>query len=206
MYRWALRYVAIVRVRLMFLMVRLLPLASPKHDALGICAYLALVDGKELASAREQLTLSIGLIAHYEPRRYARLKADLRGILVHPFATGSRARYSRSTGLCELSPSLAVSDDIVTIASSIVHEGTHARLRRVRTDDPERRLRAERLCISQQIAFLEKLPHMTDRAAELRALLTELKPEDYTNEAVWADLLGEWKPATDAWLRARDTE
>lgn len=188
----------------MFLVVRLLPLVSTKHNAAGIRTYLALVNGEELARAKEQITISVGLIAHYEPRRYARLKADLRGILVHPFATSPRARYNRSTGLCELSPSLAISEDIVTIASSIIHEGTHARLRHVRVDDPGRRLRTEHICISQEIAFVEKLPRMSYRADELRSLLSELKLDDYTDEAVWADVLGEWRGATDAWLNARE--
>ena len=86
------------------------PLVSTKHDVLGIRIHLALVDDKHLARAKEQLNLSIALIADYDLRRYKRLKADLRGILVHPFATRPRARYNRSSALCELSPSLAISE------------------------------------------------------------------------------------------------
>ncbi len=175
----------------MFLLVRILPLVSTKHDALGMHTYLALVDNNELARAKQQLNLSIALIAHYEPRRFARLKTDLRGILVHPFDARPRARYNRSTGLCELSPSLALSSDIVTIASGIVHEGTHARLRRVRARNPKRRVEVERACISQQIAFLEKLPGMRKRVENMQAVLNGLKLEDYTKTAMWADILGE---------------
>lgn len=200
MHHWASKVIASIRVRLIFLLVRLLPLVSAKHDAVGIPTYLSLVDSGELARAKEQLVLSIALIAHYEPRRYERLKADLRGILVHPFATSPTARYNRSTGLCEFSPSLVLAQDIVTISSSIVHEGTHARLRRVRTDQPERRLRVECLCLAQEIEFLEKLPGMDHRAAEVRTVLSELRLEDYTDAARWADIVGEWKAATDAWL------
>lgn len=189
MHRWLLKVFAEFRVRLMFLVVRILPLVSTKHCALGIRSYLALVDGNELARAKQQLNLSIALIAHHEPRRFARLKADFRGILVYAFAASPRARYNRSTGFCELSPSLALSNDVVTIASSIVHEGTHARLRRVRASNPERRVEVERVCISQQIVFLEKLPGMGRRAEAMRAVLNELRVEDYSNAALWADIL-----------------
>lgn len=191
MYRWLLRVVAELRVRLMFLVVRILPLVSTRHCALGIRSYLALVDGNELARAKLHLDLSVGLIAHHEPRRFARLKADLHGILVYAFSTSPRARYNRSTGFCELSPSLVLSSDIVTIASSIVHEGMHARLRRVQADDPHRRVEVERICISQQIFFLEKVPGIGQRVERMRALLNDLRPENYTNAARWADILGE---------------
>lgn len=201
MYHWILKWLFAMRVRLAFLVVRLLPLVSQKHDALGIRVYLGLSRDDEIARAREQLNLSIALIAHYEPRRYVRLKADLRGILVYPFAVNPRARYNCSTGFCELSPSLALTDDIATIASSIVHEGTHARLRRLETHTPERRLRIERVCIAQQVVFLEKLPGMRDRASEIRSVLEGLRLEDHTDRALWSDMLAGWEAAGNAWRR-----
>jgi len=170
-FRWIPEWLAALRVRLMFLLVRLLPLVTPKHNALGIRTYLAIADETLLARAKEQISLSIGLLAHYEPRRYARVKSDLRGILVHPFSTRPRARYNRSTRLCELSPSLATSGDIVAIASSIVHEAVHARLRRLPIGDAERRVRVEHVCISEQIAFLDRLPGTAHRADNLRMVL-----------------------------------
>lgn len=199
MYRWILRFVAGIRVRIAFLLVRLLPRVSTKHDVLGMHTYLALPHSEDVLRAKEQLNLSITLIAHYEPRRFARLKADLRGVLVYPFAASPRARYNRSTGYCELSPSLALSNDIVTIASSIVHEGTHARLRRVGKRDPEGRLRVERVCVSEQIAFLDNLPGMAHRAAKIRGVLEGLRVDDYTDAALWADTLGDWQNASETW-------
>lgn len=181
-----------LRVRLVFLLERLLPIISTKHHVLGVCTYLALVDGSELARAKEQLNLSVALIARYEPRAFARLKTDLRGILVHPFTADARAHFNRSSRLCELSPSLVLTHDIVTIACAIIHEGTHARLRRVRAHDPARRVEVERACLSQEIEFLEKLPGMDRRADEIRAVMDGLKPEDYTDSARWADMVGAW--------------
>lgn len=191
MRHWVLGVLTGIRLRLAFLVVRLLPLASTKADALGMRIYLALLNSDDVARAKKQLYVAVSLIANYEPHRYARLKADLRGILVYAFARDPRARYNRSTGFCELSPCLALTDDVVTIASSIVHEGTHARLRQVGKRDPADRLRIERLCLAQQVAFLERLPGMSERAAEIRAVRERLSVEDYTDAAVWADLLGE---------------
>jgi len=199
MYRWILGFIAGVRIRIAFLLVRLLPRVSTKHDVLGMHTYLALPHSEDVSRAKEQLNLSITLIAHYEPRLFVRLKADLPGILVYAFAARPRARYNRSTGFCELSPSLALSDDIVTIAASIVHEGTHARLRRVGKRDPEGRLRVERVCVSQEIAFLDKLPGMSRRAAKIRGLLENLRLDDYTDAALWADTLDDWQAASEAW-------
>ena len=160
-----------LRVRLTFLLERLLRLVSAKHVALGVPTYLAIVDHDELATAKEQLNLSVALIARYEPRKYERLKRDLRGILVHPFAAIPRAQYNRLTRYCELTPSLVLTHDIVTIACAIIHEGTHARFRRVRAHDPGRRLEVERVSLSQEILFLEQLPGMAQRAAEIRAVI-----------------------------------
>jgi len=202
MHSWLQKLVVDLRVRLVFLLERLLPIVSTKHDVLGVSTYLALVNSNELARAQEQLNLSIALIARYEPRAYTRLKTDLRGILVYSFTADARAQFNRSTRLCELSPSLVLTHDIVTIAGAIIHEGTHARLRRVRAHDPARRVEVERACLSQEIVFLEKLPGMGQRADEIRAVIDGLKPEDYTDAARWADMVGAWASAKKT-LKAR---
>lgn len=196
---WFRKLVVDIRVRLAFLLERLLPILSTKHVVLGVHTYLALLDSSELAHAKEQLNLSVALIARYAPGKYARLKTDLRGILVHPFTASARAQYNRSTRLCELSPTLVLVHDIVTIACAIIHEGTHARLRRIRAHDPARRLKVERACLAQEIVFLEKLPGMGRRADEIRAVIDGLKPEDYTDAARWADMVGAWGSSKETW-------
>jgi len=191
-----------LRVRLTFLLERLLRLVSAKHVALGVPTYLAIVDHDELATAKEQLNLSVALIARYEPRKYERLKRDLRGILVHPFAAIPRAQYNRLTRYCELTPSLVLTHDIVTIACAIIHEGTHARFRRVRAHHPGRRLEVERACLSQEILFLDQLPGMAQRAAEIRAVIENLRSDDFTDSARWADMVGAWATAKELHNRA----
>lgn len=195
------RFIVNLRISAMFAAVRLLPLVSRKYDVLGIRTYLALTNTDQFASVREQLDLSLGLIAQFDPARFARIRRDLKGILVYPFSIRPRAQYNRSFGYCELSTSSLMADDFVSTASMVVHEGTHARLRRIRSDDAERRVRIERICVAQEIAFLKKLPGMGARVDAARVLLASLKREDYTDAAVWADIFSEWKQAADAEIR-----
>jgi hypothetical protein len=168
--------------------------------------FLALVDKAEIARATEQLGKSIFLISYYEPRRFARLKVDLKGVLVHSFSKRPRAWYDRSFGFCELSTSAALADDFVSTACLIVHEGTHARFRAVRNNDPARRVRLERACLRQELTFLEKLldggvPKLDSHVSRVRDTMARVEAKDYTNAVVWADMIGEWKAATGAWLR-----
>jgi len=184
------------RIRLVFLLIRMLPLVSPRHDYWGMRTYLGIADSSQIERAKNQLRLAIACIAQFDPRRFARLKADLRGILVHPFSRGVGARYNPSTRLCELSPSAAMAKDFVAIACLIVHEGTHARLRRVRSADADRRVQIERTCLLQEIAFLECVPRTESRIEATRAVMRDLRAEDYTNAAQWSSMLAEWKAAT----------
>jgi hypothetical protein len=170
--------------------MRLLPLVTPKEDNWGMRTYLGIVDPEEMAAGKKNVRLAIACIAEYDPRRFARLKADLRGILVYPFSRQITASYIRSTRFCELSPSAAISNDWLHTACLIVHEGTHARFPRVRRDDPERRVRIERACLSQEIAFLERVPTTdaagrAERIERTRATMNGLREEDYTNAALF---------------------
>ena len=163
MSRWLNRFVVNLRISGMFAVVRMLPLVSPRYDALGIRTYLALTNTDHFAPMKEQLDLSLGLIARFDPARLARIAKDLKGILVYPFSIRPRAQYNPSFGYCELSTSSLLRDDFVSTACMIVHEATHARLRRIRSVGAERRVRIERTCVAQEIAFLERLPGMSAR-------------------------------------------
>ena len=192
----------------MLAVLRLLPLVSRRRDVLGVRTYLALTDTNQFATVRNQLDLAIRLIAQFDPPRFARIARDLKGILVYPFSPRPRAQYIRSFGYCELSTSTLLGDDFVSAACMIVHEATHARLRRVRAHEAEQRLRVERACIAQEIAFLERLPHMSSRVESAQDMLKSLNAEDYTDAALWADYLSEWRAAAATATRrvaARDS-
>jgi hypothetical protein len=191
-----LRVIATVRVKAAFAVVRLLPLISPCRDVLGVRSYLALTDWNEIARASSQLRAALELIAECDPQRFSRLRADLRGILVHPFSKKPRGRFNRSFGYCELSRSLALNEDHINIACTIVHEAAHARLCRFKANNPARRVRLEQVCMRQELAFLEKVPDTGDRMNEVKAVLAGLNLNMYTDEAMWSEILSEWKTAS----------
>src|SRR6185312_1657817 len=197
MLNWLHSLVVLVRVRLVSLLMRLLPLVTPRHDYCGMRTYLGLVDAEEMAAGKKHVTMALACIAEYDARRFARLKGDLRGILVYPFSRQITASYIRSSRFCELSPSAAISNDWLHTACLIVHEGTHARFSKVRRDDPDARVRIERACLSQEIVFLEIVP-TTDaigRAARVetrRTSIEGLREEDYTNAALFYRYHTDW--------------
>lgn len=208
---WLQSFFALVRIRLYFALMRLLPLVTPKEDYFGLRTYLGLVDPEEMAAGKRHVRLAIACIAQYDPRRFARLRADLRGILIYPFSRQITAAYNRSSGMCELSPSAAISDDWLHTACLIVHEGTHARFPKVRRDDPERRVRIERACLSQEITFLDKVP-TTDPARRAKRIertcttMKSLREEDFTNAALFYRYHTESKAAMVPRRRSADSK
>jgi len=208
---WLQNVIAVVRIRLYFLLMRLLPVVSPQEDYFGMRTYMGLVDPEEIAAGKKHVRLAIACIAEYDPRRFARLKADLRGILIYPFSRQITAAYNRSTGFCELSPSAAISNDWLHTACLIVHEGAHARFPRLRGNDPERRVRIERACMSQEIAFLERVPTTNaagraERIEQTRTTMKDLKEEDYTNAQLFYRYHTELNAAMATWRRPSNSK
>lgn len=194
-----------VRWKAARLVLRLLPLASTKVNLGGVRVYLSLVDKGEIDEAREQVAWGLALILHYDPRRFARLRADLRGIQVYQFAVRKAAHYD--LGYCVLSPSLVFGRNKIHIACTIVHEATHARLhrRKVRYDTPAKRVRVERRCVAEEIAFVEKIPGTQAYLEWLQSTVAEIKPEEYTNEAMWTSEFQDSLESKAAWKKSWKT-
>ena len=119
-----------------------------------------------------RLDEALALLEQYEPRRARHLARDLEQILVSRYPC--RGAYFGDSRTCLTELTFLARRDIspAVVASSILHEGTHARVaefrRRVgsqmREDD---RAREERLCRRAEIAFGKALP------AELGAPVVE---------------------------------
>jgi hypothetical protein len=116
------------------------------------------------------------LIKTYDRRRYDRLLRDLERLWVRVSAYGFLGCHNASINACELDTRfvLAESTSPEIIASTIVHEATHARLWRCGIDYEERlRARVEAVCMRSEIAFAAKLPNgreareQAERALEL---------------------------------------
>lgn len=144
--------------------------------------------------ALEQIDTALGWIARYDPRRLARARRDLQGVLLWPsIATG--ARYDRRLGMCVLDMTRVLDEPVKWLTRAIVHESTHARLRCMPYDTPEQRVRVERVCIEAEIAFFERCPDGGSLLESLRRALVGLRPEDYTDEVLHRRMRTRERPA-----------
>ena len=110
-----------------------------------------------------RLDEALALLEHYEPRRTRHLARDLEQILVTRYPC--RGAYFPDSRTCITELTFLARRDIsaAVVASSILHEGTHARVaefrRRVGGQSREEdRAREERLCRRSEIAFGNALP------------------------------------------------
>lgn len=128
----------------------------PVYLAGGIPTVDLVADGN--AGARmEQLMRALELIRGYDPVVYTRLIHDMRRILIDDTIL-LRAMYFIGTRSCTLRPELFGGTD-ATVATALVHEGTHARLdvRKV-IQTGARRKRVERTCALAEIHFVSRFP------------------------------------------------
>jgi hypothetical protein len=130
-----------------------------------------------------KLDAALGLIAAYDSRRFERLLRDVEGILVTT-VPGVAAKWEERARL------VLVSDAYVAdagtspahLASTLVHEGTHAWLWRLGFGDEEVwRARVEAICYRSEFAFARRLPQRDV------ALECELEAALRADPAEWSD-------------------
>ena len=126
----------------------------------------------ETQAVLTRLDEALALLEQYEPRRTRHLARDLEQILISRYPC--RGAYFPDSRTCLTELTFLARRDIspAVVASSILHEGTHARVARFRSrvggqGRDEDRAREERLCRRAEIAFGKALP------AELGAPVTE---------------------------------
>ena len=126
-------------------------------------------------------------IRTHDPRRYSRLRRDLKRIWVRVQPAPSQSGcYNPALDACELDPRHLLRADVTPsdIASIVVHEGTHARLRGLGIGFAEPlRKRIEAVCRREERAFAERLPlsagdKIRDKLGRLDAV-----PEDYWDDS-----------------------
>jgi hypothetical protein len=117
----------------------------------------------ETAAVLSRLDEALALLERYEPRRTRHLARDLEQILISRYPC--RGAYFPDSRTCLTELTFLARRDIspAVVASSILHEGTHARVaqfrRRVGGESREEdRAREERLCRRAEIAFGKALP------------------------------------------------
>jgi hypothetical protein len=144
----------------------------------------------ETSDVLERLDDALGLIERYQPWRLTHLRRDLKQILVARFPCRGAYFPAERTCLTELTFLARRDITAATVASSIVHEGIHARVDRMGVErDGRDRAREERLCRRAELDFGRSLPPELGRPVIERALGTmmledeEVAPDIDWNEA-----------------------
>lgn len=143
------------------------------------------------ADVLERLDDALGTIEQYQPWRLRHLQRDVRQILVIRYPC--RGAYVPSERTCITELTFLARRDIspAVVASSIVHEGIHARVDRfrqtvgtgVRGDDMPRE---ERLCRKAELAFGQALPPELGAPVVERALASlSLEDQDVAPAIDW---------------------
>jgi hypothetical protein len=103
---------------------------------------------------------AVQLLATHDPRRFARIRRDLKYIVVTRTLLSEVAEYWPNLRACLLDASFATAQPPSTTALNIVHEATHARLWRAGIRYNELvRARVERCCIGEELAFAMRVPN-----------------------------------------------
>ncbi len=111
------------------------------------------------AAVVERLDDALGLIATYQPWRLRHLQRDVRAIRVERFACRGAFIPNERTIITELTFLNRRDISAAPVASSIVHEGIHARVHAMGVSRTAQDLpREERLCRRAELAFGEALP------------------------------------------------
>ncbi len=120
-----------------------------------------------------RLDTALGLIQSYQPKTFAQIKLDFSGIHVARFPC--RGAFFPDTRICLTELTFVVNPDFTEaqVASSIVHEGMHARVHALEESDPTQRPDEERLCRQAELEFGMAVPNgeaIVQRALESLAL------------------------------------
>ena len=139
----------------------------------------------------QRLDESLALIERHQPWRLAHLRRDLKQIRVMRYPC--RGAYIPQHRACMVELTFLARRDIgpATVASTIVHEGMHARVHVMGVDEASRdRAREERICRRAELDFGESLPADIGAPVVQRALESlqlddvEVAPDIDWNEAL----------------------
>src|SRR4051794_10306861 len=129
---------------------------------------------------------ALGLIKQYDSSRYRRLLRDVERIWI-TVLPGPRGSFRPDLNRCDLDCRFVAEASAETIASTIVHEATHAHPCLRKFGYPEHlRHRIEHICMRQELAFADRLPNGGTIREEVGRSLSR-PPSDWSSE-----VLGKW--------------
>lgn len=125
----------------------------------GVLVAVSFASPTEADAVFDRIGVAFNLLEFYGQRSLAVLRMDVAGGWIW-VASAGRGEWHRDTRLVILDEHYVIDPqtDPREIASTLVHEATHARLHRMGLVTPERSERIERLCFQRQLAFARRLP------------------------------------------------
>lgn len=143
------------------------------------------------ADVLQRLDESLALIERHQPWRLRHLRRDLAHIRVMRYPT--RGAYFPEHRACMVELTFLARRDIgpATVASTIVHEGMHARVHRMGGDEAGRdRAREERICRRAELEFGQSLPpDIGVPVVERAAASLQLDDSDVAPDIDWAEAM-----------------
>jgi hypothetical protein len=132
---------------------------------------------------------ALQLIKRYDTLNYFRITRNLDRIWVH-LLPSAQAHYDRSLNACALDERYVLNETMTLeqIASTIVHEATHARLEGWGIQYLEAmRTRIESICLRRELSFLAKLPDSAPLQDEIMRALAWCAgdPDFYSDKNFW---------------------
>jgi hypothetical protein len=143
------------------------------------------------ADVLARLDEALALVERYQPWRLAHLKRDLRQIRVMRYPC--RGAYFAEYRACMVELTFLARRDIgpATVASTIVHEGMHARVHAMGVGETGRdRAREERICRRAELELGDALPPAIGTPVVERARASlELADADVAPEIDWEEAM-----------------
>jgi hypothetical protein len=169
-----------------------LPPGAEEHVVRG---FPALVENSRpdiaTADVLARLDEAIGLIEQYQPWRARHLRRDLRLFWIARYPC--RGAYFPAERACMTELTFLARRDITaaTVASSIVHEGMHARAHRMGVNPEARDLaHEERICRRAELEFGQSLPpELGAPVIERAAMSLQLSDEDVAPSIDWEEAM-----------------
>ncbi len=123
------------------------------------------------AAVLERLDEALAMIERYQPIRFAHLRRDIRVIVVQRFASRGAYLHEHRAILTELTFLARRDIGPAVVASSVLHEGVHARtFGLARAQAGTQPAREERICRRAELAFGRALPAVEGAPVIARAL------------------------------------
>ena len=140
-----------------------LRLTTPRRRFHGLPVH-SLASASRRAVYFERVGRAVDLIAKHDPAGLRRLLACMPAVVIWPLA-GAAGALNSSTRVCLLDPDCVLGDNAgVGVATVLVHEGMHARLRKHGFGYAEPvRGRIESICKRAELHFLERISGLSDR-------------------------------------------